>query len=340
MRRIIFILLCCSFLCLKAFPLQAQTAAPSVKSGTDTNAQPSPRPSSTPPAQDEEIDEGDIVRVETTLVTVPVSVRDRDGRYVANLHREDFRIYEEGAEQELTHFSPVETPFTVALLIDISSSKYFLNLADVVKAANVFVDQLRPEDHIIVVTVDGEVHELVKETSVRRIWHSGIRIAPNTKGTKLFDAMNFIINERFKGQKTRRKAIVLFTDGEDTNSVFKSKHNLHDVEASNILVYPIRFPISAAGNSARAMRADHYLKDLVKVTGAQIYQAGRLEDLTLAFASIAKELSQQYSLGYYPRTQAAEGQRRRIKVRVNSSKLVVHARDSYLTNASGTRQPK
>ncbi len=93
----------------------------------------------------QEISPDDVIRVKTTLVNSPVLVIGRDGKFVPNLRREDFEVYENGVKQEIAYFAPVENPFTVALLIDTSRSAIF-NLADIQQAALAFVDRMRPND--------------------------------------------------------------------------------------------------------------------------------------------------------------------------------------------------
>jgi Ca-activated chloride channel family protein len=91
----------------------------------------------------EELSEGDVVRVDTALVTVPVSVLDRQGRFVPNLRREDFSVFENGIEQSIAYFEPAEKPFTVALVLDTSASTHF-HLWEIKEAAIAFAKQLRP----------------------------------------------------------------------------------------------------------------------------------------------------------------------------------------------------
>ena len=115
---------------------------------TVTGAAPEPTP--------EEVDEGDVVRVDTTVVTVPVSVLDRQGRFIPNLKKEDFSLLENGEEQSIAYFETAEKPFTVALLLDTSASTQF-RLSEIKAAAVAFAQQLRPQDRVLVVTFNSEV---------------------------------------------------------------------------------------------------------------------------------------------------------------------------------------
>src|SRR5688572_18663491 len=114
----------------------------------ETQADPSP----TPP---EEVDAGDIIRVDTTLVTIPVSVMDRDGRYMPNLKKEDFRVWEDDVEQDVAFFASVDKPFSVVLMLDTSPSTQF-RLDEIQNAAISFVNQLRVDDRVMVVSFNAD----------------------------------------------------------------------------------------------------------------------------------------------------------------------------------------
>jgi Ca-activated chloride channel family protein len=194
------------------------------------------------PGKDEpvELGEGDILRVNTTLVTVPVSVLDRNGKYVPNLRKEDFRIFEEGEEQDVAYFASVEKPFTVALVIDTSGST-LSRLEEIHEAAIQFINKLRPDDTVMVVSFNDRVRLLCEPTNDRYIIESAIRRAEPGDGTKLYDAVDFVINERFNHIKGR-KAIVLFTDGVDTTSRRASyESTMRDAEELDALIYPILY---------------------------------------------------------------------------------------------------
>lgn len=106
-------------------------------------------------ARAQEVGPDDVVRVRTTLVNSPVLVIGRDGKFVPNLRREDFEVFENGVKQEIAYFAPVDNPFTVALVIDTSRSTVF-NLADIQHAALAFVDKMRPRDRAVVVSFSDD----------------------------------------------------------------------------------------------------------------------------------------------------------------------------------------
>ena len=366
---------------------------PPVLTGRNNGNSPSGTQQPQAPANDgpEEVGEGDIVRVNTSLVSVPVSVMDRSGRYIPDLRQRDFKIFEDGVEQQVAYFASIEKPFTVALVIDTSSSTAF-RMDQIQDAAMAFIDQLRPEDQVLVVSFDDEVRVLAEATSDRYALRNAIRRTRNGGSTRLYDAVDFVINQRFN-RVNGRKAIVLFTDGVDTTSKRASyQSNVRDAEELDALIYPVQYDtyndVNAGGGygggggsnwpgtppmprrrsssilidilggvlggptiiggggrggggtgggagTSRGdyQRADAYLNELADKTGARLYRADSLQNLTQSFAYIAEELRRQYSLGYYPKTMAQAGQRRQIKVRVMRPNLVVRARDSYISNA-------
>ena len=204
--------------------------------GTQTTGQPPVAQSNGP----EEVDAGDVIRVNTTLVTLPVSVTDRDGRYIPNLRKEDFRLWEDGVEQNVAFFASVDKPFSVVLMIDTSGSTRF-RLEDIQDAAITFVNQLRQDDRVMVLSFDDEVRVLTEFTSDRYRLRDAIRRTRPGDGTRLYDALDLVMNQRLN-RVEGRKAIVLFTDGVDTTSRHASyTSNVRDAEELDALIYPVQF---------------------------------------------------------------------------------------------------
>ena len=182
----------------------------------------------------------EVLKIDTTLVTIPVSVSDRNGRFIPTLTKCDFHIYEDGVPQEVTEFSAVETPFHVVLLMDTSPSTRF-KMEEIQMAAIAFVNQLRPQDQVMVVTFDNKITPLVEFTSDRFRLREAIAQTKTGGGTRLYDAVDWVINERLN-RIQGRKAIVLFTDGVDTTSHnATARGNLELVEESEVLVYPVQY---------------------------------------------------------------------------------------------------
>lgn len=330
-------------------------ARPPVMVGKDNSS--IVQPTSTAPSDDD-----GVIRVETNLVTMPVSVLDRDGRFISGLQQKDFRIFENGIEQKLDYFQSVEQPFTVILLIDVSPSTAF-RIDEIQDAAITFVNQLRSGDRVIVISFDEDVHVLSPVTSNRNQLRSAIREARFGDGTSLYEAVDYVQDDQLR-QIQGRKAVVLFTDGVDTTSRRASYDStLRATEEADALFYTIRYDTSrdmSAGNNQQsgwggilgsiimggginiggssgrgASRAEYekgrmYLEMLAQNTGGRKFEAQSIYNLDSAFSGIAEELRRQYSIGYYPESVGKVGDRKQIRIRVMRPGVVVRAKNSYI----------
>lgn len=185
-------------------------------------------------------EDDEVVRVETNLVAMPVSVLDRDGRFIAGLQQKDFKIFENGIEQKVEYFQSVEQPFTVVLMIDVSPSTAF-QIDQIHDGAIAFVEQLRPADKVMVIAFDDNVRVLSQPTNNRRVLREAIYQAQFGDGTSLYEAVDHVINRELVNIPGR-KAVVLFTDGVDTTSRRANyQSTIADVEEVDALFYPIRY---------------------------------------------------------------------------------------------------
>jgi VWFA-related protein len=185
------------------------------------------------------VDDTGTIKMDTALVTIPASVIDRDGKFVPSLKKRDFRIYEDGVEQDIESLTSVEAPFHVALVIDTSNSTVF-KLNDIQEAAFAFIKQLRPDDQVMVVSFDSKVRFHCDFTNDYDALRQAINETRTGGSTKLYEAVDKVVDrlEQIQG----RKAIVLFTDGVDTASRRANYQNTIDkVEESGALVYPIKY---------------------------------------------------------------------------------------------------
>ncbi|MGE0103758.1 MAG: VWA domain-containing protein [Blastocatellales bacterium] len=200
-----------------------------------------------------EVGDDGTIRLDTTLVSVPVSVLDRDGRFVPFLKKADFQIFEDGTKQDIESFESVEVPFNVVLMLDTSNSTRF-RLEDIQGAAYAFVGQLRPDDRVMVVSFDSQYRINCDFTSDRYELREAIYGTRPGGSTKLYEAMDMVVQrlEEMQG----RKAIVIFTDGVDTSSNKRratAESTLEMIEESGALVYPIRYDTeeSVRGGASR-----------------------------------------------------------------------------------------
>lgn len=307
-----------------------------------------------PVPQDEEP-----IKLHTTLVQVPVIVSEHGGRYVSDMTRDEFAVFEDGVKQNVELFGSVEEPFSVALLLD-SSGSTKAALEQIKSAAMAFLSNLRPHDRVMVVSFNDSVEVLSELTNDAAKLAAAVQSIKSGESTQVFEAVYTAVWERLRDIQGR-KAVIVFSDGIDTAS---SEIVLEDtldavIESEDIIVYPIRYATredverkmearlrasaNSSGNGAanakleegrreldRSYRAaDEYLQQLADMSGGIVERADKLGDLKSALGRIAEELRHQYLLGYYPTNKAKDDKSRRITVRVTRQGLTVRARPAY-----------
>jgi Ca-activated chloride channel family protein len=287
----------------------------------------------------------DALRLESNLVTIPATVMDRNGRYITSLHKADFQILEDGIEQEVAFFAPVEQPFTIFFLLDTSSSMSH-RLADLSRAADAFFWQLRPDDQLVAASFSDKVRIMCHPTSIKELRESKrLRLIPGGS-TLLYDAVDDALKRMRK--ISGRKAIVLFSDGLGSGVFASPKRNICDAEEADVLIYTVQFNTLSAEpppntNKKAYFReiedANNYMRDLAHKSGGRHYQVESISDLGKTFGLVADELRTQYSLAYYPKKQLEAGQKRQIRVKVRLPDLVVRSRNSYIIGQSHKNQP-
>jgi Ca-activated chloride channel homolog len=214
--------------------------------------EPTPVPSPTPPTdgttaqtqqqvdENAEVDDTEVIKVDTGIVSIPVKVVDRSGRFIGGLTKENFKVLEDNVEQEVAYFSNEQQPFTVALVLDMSFSAKF-KAEEIQAAALAFINLLRPSDKVMVISFDAEIYVQCEPTNDRKVLQAAIKNTKISYGTSLYDAMDLTINQKLK-KITGRKAIVLFSDGVDTSSRKSSDFtNLSDALELDSLIYSIEY---------------------------------------------------------------------------------------------------
>jgi len=298
------------------------------------------------------------IKLNTTLVQVPVVVSERGGRYVSDLTKGEFSIFEDGIKQDIELFGSVEEPFSVALLLD-SSGSTETALDQIKSAASAFIQNLRPHDRVMIVSFNDSVQVLSDLTNDTSRLESAIRSIKSGSFTQVYEAVYTAVWETLR-DIPGRKAVIVFSDGIDTAS---SEIELEDtldavIECEDIIVYPIRYAtrddverkmetrIRATSSTNpgaipekldqsrrdldRAYRgADEYLQQLADMSGGIVERADKLGDLKSALGRIAEELRHQYLLGYYPTNKQKDDKSRRITVRVTRPGVAVRARPAY-----------
>ena len=246
-RVALLCILTLGWLLLVTVGLPAQSGRRPVARPTPSSPAPAPRETveNDRPLADNapvQIDESGTIKLDTSLVTIPVTVTDRQGRFVPDLRKQNFRLYEDNVEQQIDGFHSIDLPFNVVLMIDTSGSTRF-RLEDIQEAAVSFVNQLKSEDRVMVVSFAQRHRVECDFTNDRRELREAIYQTRTGGGTKLYEAVDAVLDllERVDG----RKAVVLFTDGVDTSSRrATAASTVERAEESGVLFYPLNYDTS------------------------------------------------------------------------------------------------
>jgi len=270
----------------------------------------------------------DVVRVNTDLVVLNLTVTDKSGQYVKGLRVSDFKVYEDGKEVDaklIASFSLQESPYASVVLLDSSGSmEARLSLAR--SAAIRFLDGLRDEDVAAVYRFDSKV-ERVQEFS------GGRDLAPMAFGIRArgMTTLNDAIVEAAKAlvdRPEKRKAIVVLSDGMDTFSKASSNKAVESALAVGASIYAVDMSALEIGGTSSRQSAMS-LKSFAEKTGGRFVSTPGGPALRDAFSSIAEELGHQYTIAYRPENHARDGKWRTLEVRSTKDDLIVRTRKGY-----------
>ena len=270
----------------------------------------------------------DVVRVNTDLVVLNVTVTDRSGQYVPGLRRSDFKIFEDGKEvpvSSLTSFSAQETPFASVVLLDTSGSmESRLSLGR--SAAIRFLDGLRDEDVAAVYKFDSKIERLQDFSGGRDLAPLAFGVKANGM-TVLNDAIVKAASLLAERPETR-KAIVVLSDGMDTYSKATAEKALDVALATGASIYTVDMS-ATDGNASRDAQSAAVLRNFAEKSGARFVSTPGGPALRDAFATIAQELGHQYTIAYRPLNQAHDGRWRNLEVKLSRDNVTVHARKGF-----------
>ncbi len=307
-------------------------------------------------------DSDEIIKIETRLVSVPVMVSDRNGRFVSGLKKEDFSVFQDGLEQEIAFFGDNSEPINIALLLDTSYSTTEV-IENIKRAAFDFVRLLGKSDRAMIISFDTDVKVLGALTSDRNELFNSINRAKaeNVSGTVMRKTVSDVLNPLF-AEVTGRKAIILLTDGKDFGSSVSESELLFNLEESDVIVYSIFYStelskymqldpavingrmsqnVPGAGVTRGAenlkrieqikkynAEATTYLKQMSDLTAGRFFE-GDVSSLTSTFETIVDELRNQYRIGFYPPDEDAQTSVHQISVKLDKKDVVVRARKTY-----------
>ena len=326
----------------KAVPTPKQkpelTGPPLRSSGAGT-----PAPVSNEP---EEISEGDIIRVDTELVSVNVSVIDRGtSRALNDLAKEDFRLYEDNVPQQIAHFDSVSAPFNLVLLIDLSGST--TKVVELIKSAALhFVEAARPFDRIGVITFAGGQVVVSPLTTDHNTLRQRISAIEKPEGsTKFYDSLTFAMDEVFREAKdSRRNAVVVMSDGLDSvlpnvtgeGSKLSYDELVKRAKEFDGVIYSIWVdtqsyePLSPQDIQQETFDLAHdRMRDLADHGGGVFYECEELKDLAGAYDRVVADLGTVYTLSYRPTNKVRDGSWRTVRVNVNRANAVARGKRGY-----------
>ncbi len=307
-----------------------------------TSRPPQPKITSTPTPKTEENDE-DVIRVESALVPIPVSVTDQTGRAVTNLKLEDFALSVDGKVAEIGELFRSETPVRLAMLFDNSSSVTEAREFEKKAAVRFFKRVLRPEKDLAAlfsVSTGTRLEQPLTKSSDQLV--EAIEGFPPPQGaTALLDGI-IKAAEYLKAVEGRR-VIVIVSDGDDTISDSTFEETIRIVQAANCQVYVVkttdfenfkRTGIRGGNANIRALSAERRMQEIALQTGGAVYSPIDERELDRAFNQISAELSQQYILNYYPENKAAsQNEFRTISLKVKRNEnLTVRTRKGYFAS--------
>ena len=272
-------------------------------------------------------------RTGVDLVSLNVTVTDGDNRYVTDIERESFQLYEDGALQDITFFTRTQLPIALALLMDTSASMAE-KMSTAQEAAIGFAERLRDEDLASVIDFDSRVDILQGFTNSIIKLNAAIRQTSAGGSTSLYNAIYISLKELGKVGVTtvdeiRCQAIVMLSDGEDTSSLVEFDEVLELAKRSDTVIYSIGLRSRDIRTRRGFREADFVLRQLTQETGGRAFFPEQADDLPEIYQRISDELSSQYALGYISKNPLQDGRWRRIVVRVDRPNVAARTKQGY-----------
>jgi VWFA-related protein len=283
------------------------------------------RPRPTPKKEDTGVP---TLRVDTTLILVPVTVNDKLNRPVTGLEKENFRVFDNNVEQTITAFAMEDSPVAVGLVFDTSGS-----MGDKLRrsrmAASEFFKMSNPEDEFFLVEFDNSPRLEVELTRDSGRIESQLAFSRSKGSTALLDAIYLALHE-MKKSKMNKKALLIISDGGDNHSRYTPQEVNKVVRESDVLIYSIG--VFGGGSTPEEYGGPGLLSKISEQTGGRLFEAVAYELPDIA-KKIGIDLRNRYVLGYSPPNQVRDGQYHRVTVKMAPPRglppLVAHWRLGY-----------
>ena len=285
-----------------------------------------PRPKPAPP---KEPSTGASIRVDTSLVLIPVSVNDPLNRPVTGLEKENFRIFDDRVEQTITQFAMDDEPVAVGLVFDTSGSMGDKLRRSRMAAREFFNTSTPDEDEFFLVEFDDRPRLEVPLTRDTGQIETQLTFSRSRGSTALLDAILLAVHEMHRSRK-RKKALLIISDGGDNHSRYTSREVDQVVRESDVLIYAIG--VFGGGTTPEEAGGPALLSHIAEATGGRLYEAIPVDMPDIA-RKIGIDLRNRYVLGYSPANQPRDGRYHRVDVRVvpprGLPKLQAHWRTGY-----------
>lgn len=298
------------------------------------NITPRPKPAA-PESESDRITPN--LRIDTNLVLIPVTVTTPMNQFVTGMDKENFRLFEDKVEQEVSYFASFDAPLSVGLVFDASGSMG-QKLAKSRQAASQFFKTANPEDEFFLIQFNDRPQMVVDYTRDTEEIMTRLTFTQAKGRTSLLDGMYQALLHLRKG-KNPRKAILVISDGGDNSSRYTESEVRNLLKEADAQLYAIGIfePISARGRTAEELSGPGLLNDMAEMTGGRHFPVENLNDLPDIAARIGMELRNQYVLGYISKNQNRDGKYRRVQVRLNQPRSLpplraLHRQGYYAPN--------
>lgn len=299
------------------------------------------------------------IKVENSVVRLNVGVVDKKGHPIIDLNQSNFDVFEDGAKQQITHFEPTVTPFSVVLMLDMSGST--LGFRQVLKqSAARFIDALGPDDRVAVIEFNEKPSLRNDFTNNRLTIANSIAVSNGRGHTELYKSLDFAL-DKLAHERSNRKAIIVLTDGVDTSArdldravlekadpkeigvTIKADSNpalnqvLNRADAQGVTIYPLALPTGdpekladpTPEQIAMFKAARDRLQIMANRSGGRLNAINRLEEMGRLYAEVAAEIRTLYTIEYTPANEKRDGRWRDIRIDVRDPNLISRTRQGY-----------
>lgn len=267
------------------------------------------------------------IAINTQLVSLQVSVTDKEGRFIAGLEPDRFAIYEDGVRQEISYFSDQDTPATIGIVLDVSGSMTDEKIRHAREALARFIQTSHEEDEYFLVGFNDHAQTLLAGVRGTEALLARVAAIKPQGNTALYDAVALGLAQVAYGHFSKR-ALLVISDGEDNHSRLDFGQVRKRLREADVTIYTILIGPLLPRSSGGAI-----MQNLASASGGKSYFPSNAEKMSEAFEQIALELRSQYSVGYVPTNLSADGRWRRIKIKVTLPdalpRLIVRSRKGY-----------